>query len=82
MTTNDDSDRGINGPDQAYLAKVVECIIDGIVTINEVGTIETVNAAIEKMFGYTPDQLIGQNIKILMPERYSQEHDGYLVVSA
>ena len=57
---------------------IVNNVIDGIITIDEAGFIGTVNAAAEKLFGYTAAEMIGQNVKLLMPEPYRGEHDGYL----
>jgi two-component system, LuxR family, sensor kinase FixL len=51
---------------------------DAIVTIDSHGTIDSVNSATERMFGYSSHELIGQNVKILMPSPYADEHDGYL----
>jgi two-component system sensor kinase FixL len=57
---------------------VRESIIDAIITIDEHGTIQSTNAATERLFGYRADELIGQNVKRLMPSPYREEHDGYL----
>jgi|GEM_PF-581808 len=64
--------------DGALLRSVVETVIDGILTIDSWGTIITANSAVTKLFGYAPDEIIGQNVKILMPEPYHGEHDSYL----
>lgn len=63
---------------EARTRAIVETVVDGIITINPQGIIETVNPATLKMFGYAEDELLGQNIKILMPDPYRSEHDGYL----
>ena len=56
----------------------VETALDGIIVINERGIIESVNLAVSRMFGYSPAQLLGQNVKLLMPDPYHTEHDQYL----
>ncbi len=61
----------------AFKAVIAEAV-DGIISINQIGTIETVNKATERIFGYSSDELVGKNIKMLMPEPYHSEHDGYL----
>jgi PAS domain S-box-containing protein len=62
----------------AQLRAVVETAVDAIVTIDDRGMIRSVNPATERMFGYAAAELIGQNIKILMPSPYREEHDSYL----
>jgi PAS domain S-box-containing protein len=49
----------------------------GIITIDENGFITDVNSSVEGLFGYKPEELIGDNVKILMPEPYQSEHDRY-----
>jgi two-component system CheB/CheR fusion protein len=63
---------------EARLRAFVETAVDAIVTIDEGGLIESVNPATEKMFGYSASELIGHNVKMLMPPPYRNEHDGYL----
>ena len=53
--------------------------IDGIITIDTQGVIRTINDAVLVIFGYQREELIGENIKILMPEPYQSEHDDYLL---
>ncbi len=60
------------------LSAILENVVDGIITINSHGLIETFNPASEKIFGYHCNEVIGKNIKMLMPAPYQDEHDGYL----
>lgn len=60
------------------LNTTINSLLDGIVIINENGLIKRVSQPAEKMFGYTAAELIGQNIKMLMPAPYADEHDQYL----
>lgn len=63
---------------EARLRAVVDNAVDGIITIDDQGLITDLNPAAQRLFGYSPEELIGQNVKILMPEPYRGEHDRYL----
>ncbi len=67
-----------NHEQQAILAAVLQTAVDAIIIIDERGIIESVNPATEQMFGFTSDDMIGQNVKMLMPSPYRHEHDDYL----
>lgn len=62
----------------ARLDAILNNTVDGLVTINGHGVIESFNKGCEKIFGYQAKEVIGQNVKILMPEPYHSEHDSYL----
>lgn len=57
---------------------VVDNAQDAIITICADEKIESFNPAAEKMFGYRAEEVIGQNVKMLMPEPYRSEHSGYM----
>jgi PAS domain S-box-containing protein len=60
------------------LSSFLDCALDSIICIDIFGTIHTVNTAVKTQFGYDSSELLGKNIKVLMPEPYHSEHDGYL----
>ncbi|MBB5634121.1 PAS domain S-box-containing protein [Pedobacter cryoconitis] len=60
------------------LEAIIETAIDGIITIDQRGKIESLNPAALQLFGYTIEEVIGQNIAKLMPEPDKGRHDGYL----
>src|SRR5262245_38815355 len=57
---------------------ILQTAVDGIITIDERGIVESFNLGAERLFGYAADEVIGQNISMLMPAPYREEHDGYL----
>jgi PAS domain S-box-containing protein len=60
------------------MRSVIDHVIDGIITINDRGIVSTFNPAAERIFGYKSEEVIGQNVKMLMPEPYHGEHDSYI----
>ena len=60
------------------LQAIIETAIDGIITIDENGVIDSVNPAAARLFGYEPHELVGNNVKILMPSPHRQQHDSYI----
>jgi len=57
---------------------VVYHMVDCVITIDEKGIIYSANPVVEKIFGYTRDEVLGQNVSMLMPEPQRSAHDGYL----
>ena len=70
-------DRILNETD-LKLRAAVNYAVDGVVTISSAGNVESFNPACERMFGYSSHEVVGRNIKMLMPEPYHSAHDGYL----
>ncbi|PSC06674.1 PAS domain-containing sensor histidine kinase [Alsobacter soli] len=62
----------------ARLASVLDTAVDGILVIEERGKILVYNKACEGLFGYTPEEAIGQNVRLIMPADYADSHDQYL----
>ncbi len=63
---------------EARSMAILDTAVDGIITIDEKGVITLFNQAAQKIFGYTEDEVLGENIRCLMPEPYRREHDGYM----
>lgn len=60
------------------IAAILEGIQDAVITIDSLGKILTFNEAAERIFGYFAAEIVGQNIKMLMPSSIAQNHDLYL----
>jgi PAS domain S-box-containing protein len=63
---------------EARLRAILDTAVEGIITIDDRGLIESANQAAEKMFGYPAAEIIGKNISLLMPMPHHAAHDGYL----
>lgn len=57
---------------------IVDTAVDGIITIDEHGIIDSANPAAERLFGYSRDEMIGRNVSLLMPSPYHDSHDQYI----
>ncbi|MAE76774.1 MAG: hypothetical protein CMJ85_07905 [Planctomycetes bacterium] len=63
---------------KSRLESVLDAVIDPIIAIDEKGTVVRANPAVETTFGWSPRQLVGRNVAVLMGEPYRSEHDKYL----
>jgi two-component system sensor kinase FixL len=63
---------------EAHLRSVLDTVLDASIVSTKDGTIVSFNSAAVRQFGYTEEEVVGQNLRMLMPEPYRREHDGYL----
>jgi two-component system sensor kinase FixL len=63
----------------AHLRSILATVPDAMVVIDEQGTILSFSAAAERMFGYGESDLVGENVRILMPSPDRERHDQYLI---
>lgn len=77
MAVDLDTNRPLWEADELFQA-LIATVVDGIVVIDPEGFVQVYNAACTRLFGYLPQEVIGQNVSMLMPEPYRAEHDGYI----
>jgi two-component system sensor kinase FixL len=63
---------------ESRLKTVLDTVVEGVIIIDGRGTVQAFNPACETLFGYRGDEVLGQNVRMLMPGPYRDEHDGYL----
>lgn len=69
---------GIVAVREAHLRSILDTVLDATVVSDRSGIIVSFNAAAVRQFGYSEEEVVGKNLKILMPEPYRHEHDGYI----
>ena len=72
------SPRLTSGETRAILAAIFESAVDGIIVIDARGRVEAFNPGAERLFGYSEEEMLGQNVTMLMPSPYREEHDQYM----
>jgi two-component system sensor kinase FixL len=63
---------------QAHLQSILDTMPEAMVVIDEHGVMQSFSSAAERLFGYSTAEAVGQNVKILMPAPYRDNHDGYM----
>jgi two-component system sensor kinase FixL len=63
---------------EAHLQSILDTVPEAMIVINEAGIMQSFSSAAERLFGYRAADAIGQNVKVLMPAPYRENHDGYL----
>ena len=63
---------------EAHVQSILDTVPDAMVVIDIRGIMQSFSAAAARLFGYSPDEVIGKNVSMLMPSPYREQHDGYL----
>lgn len=63
---------------EAHLRSILETVPDAMIVIDEQARIQSFSTTAMRQFGYQPEEVLGKNIKILMPGPYREQHDGYI----
>jgi PAS domain S-box-containing protein len=63
---------------EAHLRSILDTVPEAMIVIDELGLVTSFSAAAAKLFGYRPEDVIGRNVMMLMPEPYRSEHDTYI----
>jgi two-component system sensor kinase FixL len=63
---------------EAHLTSILDTVPEAMIVIDEHAIIQSFSSAAERLFGYEPAEVIGKNVKMLMPSPYRESHDGYI----
>jgi two-component system sensor kinase FixL len=63
---------------EAHLTSILDTVPDAMIVIDERGVVQSFSSAAERLFGYKSSEVVGQNIKMLMPSPYRENHDAYI----
>jgi two-component system sensor kinase FixL len=61
-----------------HLQSILDTVLDAMVVIDVDGKMLSFNGSAVRQFGYAPDEVLGQNVSMLMPSPYREQHDGYM----
>ena len=75
---NDSTGPSVRRDSEAHLRSILATVPDAMIVIDEAGVMLSFSAAAEKMFGYSEAEVVGKNVKMLMPSPLREEHDSYL----
>lgn len=70
--------RTVASETRARLDALLALTVDAVITIDERGIVDTFNSSAQRIFGYAQDEVVGRSVKMLMPEPYASQHDGYI----
>jgi two-component system sensor kinase FixL len=63
---------------EAHLKSILDTVPDAMIVIDEHGNIQSFSVAAERLFGYSAVEVLGKNVRMLMPSPYREGHDGYI----
>jgi len=63
---------------EAHLQSILDTVPEAMIVIDERGNVQSFSAAAERLFGYKPSEVIGKNVKMMMPSPYRENHDAYI----
>ena len=63
---------------EAHLQSILDTVPEAMIVIDERGVMHSFSSAAERLFGYTADEVLGENVSMMMPPPYRENHDGYL----
>jgi two-component system sensor kinase FixL len=63
---------------EAHLKSILDTVPDAMIVIDERGVMQSFSAAAQRLFGFSAEEVIGKNVKMLMPSPYREGHDSYM----
>ena len=79
MAGSTDPNERLDADSESHLRSILATVPDAMVVIDEEGHILSFSAAAERMFGYSENEVLGENVSLLMPSPDRERHDGYLL---